>query len=41
MDLSPSEIISHLGLVPLKFEGGWVKEFGKSPSGQIVQMAVL
>merc|ERR1712110_572564 len=33
MDLSSQEIISQLGLVPLKFEGGWVREFGKSPSG--------
>ena len=36
MDLSSQEIISQLGLVPLKFEGGWVREFGKSPSGLIV-----
>ena len=39
--MSPQEIISQLGLVPLKFEGGWVKEFGKSPSGHILQSLII
>ena len=39
--MSPQEIISQLGLVPLKFEGGWVKEFGTSPSGHILQSLII